>query len=58
VILSPDAEEPWMASSIDDSDRLKPLLAPYPAEEMEAYAVATLVNLPRNDDPAGISPMS
>ena len=56
VILSLNAEEPWLAPSIDHPDRLKPLPAPYPAEEMEAYTVSTLVNLPRNDHAACIKP--
>ena len=29
--------------------RLQSLLRPYPAEEMEAYPISTLVNNPRND---------
>ena len=30
-------------------EKLQPLLVPFPAEEMEAYPVSTLVNNPKND---------
>jgi putative SOS response-associated peptidase YedK len=33
-------------------DRLLPLLAPYPPEEMIAYPVSSLVNNPADDSPA------
>ncbi len=49
VILPRDAYAQW----IDPSPRLpidpKKLLVPYPAGEMEAYPVSTLVNSPGND---------
>jgi hypothetical protein len=37
--------------------RLQPLLRPYPAEEMTAYPVSTVVNSPRNDAPSCIQPL-
>ena len=38
------------------SDQVMPLLAPYPAEIMEAYPVSTLVNSPANDSAACAEP--
>ena len=47
VILPPAAYRAWL----DPRPRndLQPLLKPYPAEEMDAYPVSTLVNSPTND---------
>jgi putative SOS response-associated peptidase YedK len=39
-----------------ETDELRHLLRPYPAELMEAYAVSTAVNKPGNDSPACILP--
>ncbi len=36
----------WIAA---DTVELQALLTPFPAEQMEAYPVSTLVNSPRND---------
>jgi putative SOS response-associated peptidase YedK len=47
VILSADARELWLDSSLHDDEALLPLLAPYPAEEMTARAVSRLVNNPK-----------
>ncbi len=47
VILPPDLEETWLRS--EDIDQLQGLLVPYPAQELTAYAVSTLVNSPKND---------
>jgi putative SOS response-associated peptidase YedK len=41
-----------------DPAELLALLKPYPADEMKAYAVSTLVNSPRNDIPEVIQPVS
>ncbi len=38
-------------------ERLQPLLVPYPAEEMSAHPVSTLVNRPENDRPELIQPL-
>jgi putative SOS response-associated peptidase YedK len=50
VIVAPDDYQLWLdtASALD---RLPELLKPYPAAGMEAYAVSTTVNNPRNDVP-------
>jgi putative SOS response-associated peptidase YedK len=57
VILPRSAEARWLDRSIDDPQKLLPLLAPYPDNEMIAYEVSQLVNSPRNDVPACIEPM-
>jgi putative SOS response-associated peptidase YedK len=36
---------------------LQSLLTPFPAVQMEAYPVSTLVNSPRNDAPDCIAPL-
>ncbi len=56
VILPKDVEDFWLDSSIEDHRRLLDLLLPYPAEEMEAFAVSTLVNSVKNDFIACVEP--
>ena len=51
VILSPEAYAQWLDPAVRTPDSLASLLQPYPAEEMTAHAVSTLVNNPRNDRP-------
>jgi putative SOS response-associated peptidase YedK len=57
VILPRAAESLWLDRTVTDPQALLPLLAPYAAELMKAYAVSPLVNLPRNDTPACIEPL-
>jgi putative SOS response-associated peptidase YedK len=49
VILSSEHYNTWMDPELADPVQLKPLLAPYPSELMEAYPVSTRVNSPKND---------
>ena len=49
VILSPDASEQWLDTSVQDEHELSSLLVPYPAEEMTARVVSRLVNDPRRE---------
>jgi putative SOS response-associated peptidase YedK len=56
VILPPQAYAQWLAPAEQKPDILQPLLKPYPAEEMTAYPVSTLVNNPRNNTPDCILP--
>jgi len=56
VILPKGARDRWL-DRMADTTELQSLLIPFPAEEMEAYAVSTLVNSPRNDAAACISPV-
>lgn len=50
VIVAPHKRDEWLASTTSPED-LQELLVPYPADQMEAQAVSTLVNSPRNDGP-------
>lgn len=49
VILPRDAYAKWLDTAPQNADALQPLITPYPAEEMAAYPVSTLVNNPKND---------
>ena len=49
VILPRDVEQVWLDPGITDSTFLKSLLIPYPADQMIAYEVSTLVNSPKNN---------
>ena len=51
AILDAEAEELWLDPATEDPSRLTALLQPYPAEEMEAYPVSTIVNSARGDSP-------
>lgn len=57
VILEPRAYDLWLDPGEQSPDRLGPWLRPYPASEMTAYAVSTMVNNPRNDSPACVVPV-
>ena len=52
VILAPADYDLWLDVRVRDVDRLLPLLAPYPPNEMTANPVNLLVNNPANDSPA------
>jgi putative SOS response-associated peptidase YedK len=56
VIVPPDARDRWLAAAADPR-ALAALLAPYPEEEMETYAVSRLVNSPKNDAPECVQPV-
>jgi putative SOS response-associated peptidase YedK len=56
VILPPEAYMSWLDPAERSPDELAPLLLPFPAAEMTAFAVSTLVNSPSNDLPACIAP--
>lgn len=49
VILAPDDYALWLDTAAPVSPELSALLAPYPAEAMEAYPVSTIVNSPTVD---------
>jgi putative SOS response-associated peptidase YedK len=49
VILPPSAYAQWLDAAPQTPDRLLPLLQPFPADEMTAHPVSTLVNSPAND---------
>jgi putative SOS response-associated peptidase YedK len=52
VILRPEDEALWLDRTVQDTELLKKLLVPYPADEMEAYEVDKRVGNPAFDDPA------
>jgi len=49
VILSPQAAHQWLNPDSDESTLPETLLLPYPAPQMDAEPVSTLVNSPKND---------
>src|SRR5574341_1264259 len=51
VILPPSAWEDWLDPGEGAPEALAGHLRSYPADQMEAYAVFTLVNRPENDAP-------
>jgi putative SOS response-associated peptidase YedK len=57
VILPREAYERWLDPAEKRSGSLDDLLKPYPAEDMEAYEVSTVVNNPANERPACIEPV-
>jgi putative SOS response-associated peptidase YedK len=56
VIVPRELEALWLAPETRGPEELGPVLQPYPAGEMEAYAVSRLVNAPTNDRPECIAP--
>jgi putative SOS response-associated peptidase YedK len=58
VILAPDDYDLWLAPDVHESQRLLPLLKPYPAEKMEAYPVSLAVNSPSRESPECVKPLS
>ncbi|CAM2814528.1 SOS response-associated peptidase [Paenibacillus sediminis] len=54
VILPQEAEDEWLRRDNHNIEALQQLLVPYPAEEMKAYPVSTLVNSVKNNSPACI----
>ena len=51
AILSREAEDTWLNSSIKDNGTLLNVLKPYPDNEIEYYPVSTLVNSAKVDSP-------
>jgi putative SOS response-associated peptidase YedK len=52
VILLPGDEGFWLDPAVRRADELLPLLAPFPDEQMESFAVSRRVNSPATDDPS------
>lgn len=50
VILAKDDHDVWLDPEATDPERLRPLMVPYPTEEMHLYPVGSKVNSPRCDD--------
>jgi putative SOS response-associated peptidase YedK len=58
VILDCDAWPIWLGEVAADKERLKALLAPYPADQMIVWPVDKRVGNVRNKDPGLIEPVS
>jgi putative SOS response-associated peptidase YedK len=58
VILLKEDEEEWLNPDIIKPERLLQLLKQLPDREMEAYPVSTAVNIPNNDSPDLIKPIT
>lgn len=56
VILGREARAEWLNPSPATPNQLEHLLVPYPAEQMVAFRVSTLVNSPANDEADCIRP--
>ena len=56
VILPRNVEAQWLDPDIEDPQKVLPLLSPFPEDEIEAYAVSTVVNSPRNDVATCVEP--
>ena len=56
VILPDGAYDIWLEQAEMKPEAMQPLLEPYPADEMQAYPVSTMVNNPANDAPECIIP--
>lgn len=57
VILPPQRFGDWIHPGPLGPDSAEAMLLPFPAEELEAVPVTTLVNSPRNDDPRCLEPV-
>ena len=57
VILDPKDYELWLDPDVQEVSRLKPLLHPYPPDQMTYYLVNLRVNNPRNDDALCVEPL-
>ncbi|MBT2689315.1 SOS response-associated peptidase [Bacillus sp. ISL-47] len=58
VILKESDFEDWLNPNFDDTEYLKSLLVPYPAEKMDKYPVSSKVNSPKNEMAELISPLN
>ncbi len=56
VILQRDDEDTWLSKNADP-EQLRALLAPYPADAMEAYTVSRAVNNPANESAELMQPV-
>ena len=58
AILPPAEFDRWLSCPAEEAQRLRPLLRPYPPEEMEAFEIGLRVNNPGNDAPDLIEPVA
>lgn len=55
VILKPDEYGLWLSRNMHDTEELKNLYRPFPADQLSMYQVPDLVNNPKFDSPACIA---
>ena len=58
VIVKPEDYRKWLSPAEEPAEELSRLIAPFPADEMEAFPVSRLVNSPHNDSARCIEPQS
>lgn len=58
VILDPKDYDLWLDPAVREPDRLLPLLTQLPADQMEAYPVANVVNSPAHEVADCIKPLA
>jgi len=58
VIVPRERHSAWLDPAVSDPQSLAPLIASYPAGEMEARRVSDWVNNPRHDDPRCLEELS
>ena len=56
-MLRPQDEADWLNPSIKDTDFLGNILRPFDENQMEAYAVSSEVNSPKNNEESLIIPI-
>jgi putative SOS response-associated peptidase YedK len=56
AILAPVDERRWLDPSVTETERVLPLLRPYPSNAMTAWAVGPPVNRVSNDGPELLAP--
>ncbi len=57
VIIPRQDEKAWLDNEITDIERLKSLMVPYDAEEMQEHAVSSKVNSPKNNAKELLEPL-
>ncbi len=58
AIVHPQDYAQWLDPKLSDVERLQSMVGPYPERLMEAYPVSRNVNLPANDGPELIEPLT
>jgi putative SOS response-associated peptidase YedK len=58
AILAPKDYDVWIDRSVQEPAELKPLLAPYPAEEMHAFPIGPFVNDAKHEGAECLTPAS
>ena len=58
VIVAPADYDLWLDPAVEESRQLSRLWTPYPAGDMRAYPVSTLINSPADEDPRCIEPLA